>query len=261
MGGLFCFTHLAQQAAELQLLKDLEQGLAVHGAVFKLSKSRFNRPGWIQGHQFQAQARHLRPGLQGSAGPRRLDLVYGGQDILQVAPFVHQLQGPLAADAAHAGDIVGTVAHEGQQIGDIFRSHAEFCAHTCDIVAHILQGIPDRDPLVHQLHQILVARDDHDLGLFPELAGQGRNDVVGLQARLLDGRNSQGVHHLHDVGHLDLQVLGHLLAVGLVFGIALMAVGRTLGIFHKTDIFRVFVAQQLEQHAGKDIDRVGGQAV
>ena len=77
-----------------------------------------------------------------------------------------------------------------------------------------------------ELHQILVGRDDG--GVAADLAGQpriGGDQVVGLETFHLDAGQVEGARRLADQPELRDEILRRRRAVGLVFGIEVVAEG------------------------------------
>ena len=106
----------AQLAAELELVEELEAG----GAVPRL-------PGEAVGTHRQGQVAHERVELAvaddvAEVGAQRLallagDLVGAGDDVVEAVELVDPLRGVALADARHAGQVVGGLAHDGGELG------------------------------------------------------------------------------------------------------------------------------------------------
>ena len=87
-----------------------------------------------------------------------LPLVF--QQILERAPLVDELRGALFADALDAGNVVARVAHKRAQIENSVRRHAKARLDPGRVVPTVANAIEQRDPVGHELHQVLVGGDD-----------------------------------------------------------------------------------------------------
>ena len=139
---------------------------------------------------------------QGCAGPRRAHLVGVFEQGIEGAPIADQLGGALGADAAHAGDVVARVAHQGAQIEDLAGRHAEALGHRGGVVAALLHRIQEDDAFVHQLHQVLVGGEDGHPPVRSRSGDQGGDHVVGFAARNLEDRETVGGGELPRRGEL-----------------------------------------------------------
>ena len=118
--------------------------------------------------------------------------------------------------------------------------------------------VDDRGAVADELEGVAVARADQHLEVVGHrLGGQGADDVVGLEADLLDERHPEGVEHLLDQGDLALELVGRLGAVGLVVGVLLGAEGRPGDVERHREVGRLLVAQDVDQHRREAVDRVG----
>ena len=83
--------------------------------------------------------------------------------------------------------------------------------------------------ILDQLVGVAVAGDDDDVAAgVAALGGEGGDDVVGLEAHLLDRGEPERVDDLADQAHLLAEDVGRLGAVGLV-GLDLLVPERGLG--------------------------------
>ena len=144
------------------------QGLGVEG----------DRHVVAQGDQALAEQRVLAVLLQPLAVGGPLHLVALVEHRLQRAELADQVARALVADAGHAGDVVHRVAHERQHVHHALGRHAQLLLDLLAVVedgAHALAaGVQDQDVVVHELQQVLVARDHHHLeALRPPPAGPG----------------------------------------------------------------------------------------
>ena len=95
------------------------------------------------------------------------------------------LRGRALAPALEAGDAVGGVADEREQVGDRFGRDAVLLDDGGLVEHDVLEAIPRHDARAdHALAQVLVDRDDANLldaRVLREVRGGGRDRVVGLE--------------------------------------------------------------------------------
>ena len=73
-----------------------------------------------------------------------------------------------------------------------------------------------------ELQGVAVTGEDEDVHLVGERLGdEGGDDVVGLEAGLLEVRDPQGVQDLLDERQLAAELVRRLVALGLVLGVLL----------------------------------------
>ena len=159
------------------------------------------------------------------------DLVGRGEDGLQVSELLDEQGRGLRADPGDSGDIVDAVAHQREDIADLFGWHSELFDHLVDPDPAVVHRVEHVDVAVDQLHQILVRADDGHLPA-GELGGGAiaGDDVVGLEPGLLDARDRKGASGGSDEWKLGDQILGRRRPVGLVLVVHLIAEGRCRGI-------------------------------
>jgi hypothetical protein len=168
--------------------------------------------------------------------------------------------------AGDAGDVVDLVAQDGHVVDHLLRLHAQLLLHLGGAgppaaPARLGHGVVEGDPLPHQLGEVLVSGDDHHLpALLPRPTGQGGDDVVGLEARLLHHRDVEGPGHLAHQRELGPEVLGGLGPVGLVVGVEVVAKALSAGVQHHRRVGGPVLPERLEEHGGEAQDRVGGHA-
>ena len=76
------------------------------------------------------------------------------------------------------------VARQSLHIDDLFRRHAELLDHLVAADALGFHAVEHRDAGAHELHQVLVGRDDrHVAAGIDRRLGIGRDQVVGLDSR------------------------------------------------------------------------------
>ena len=182
----------------------------------------------------------------------------------QAAKFLHKRKRRLFADARHAGDVVGTVAHQAFDFDQLGRGHAVFFAD--GILVHrqrfAVGGQKHGGGFVHQLQTVPVAGGQQG-GAALRLVGGGQRaqDIVGLPARLADLGKTQVGQQLFQHRHLLGQFLRHAVAGGLVAVVGVMAEGGGLLVPGDGDGVRLVGRKQVEQDVLEPVDGVGVSAV
>ena len=176
------------------------------------------------------------------------------------------MRGGLDADAGHARHVVGGIAGQRLHLDHLFRRHAEFLDHLGDADAAVLHGVVHGDAVGHELHQILVGGDDgRGRAALAGLAHIGRDQIVGLEAALLEAGQVEGAHRFADQRELRDQIVRRRRPVRLVVGIELVAEGDLRLVEHDGEMGRPVVlrhvAQQLPQHVAEAEHGVDLQAV
>ena len=254
------FLQLVHQRAELQLA---EQGLhfgRVEGVGFGLLEIERNRQIGADGGEIAAHVSGFFPRFQLGA-PARLDLVQVGIDVVEGGVLAEQVFGGLLAHAGHARDVVGRVADDGLIVHHLLRADAELAHHVVggDVILVVARQIDD-GALVHQLQQVAVAGDNFDAQSLRGAPAGGRAEhVVGLEAFHFEARDVEGVHHLADALDLRAQVVGHLGARSLVFGVDIVAEGLA-GIEGHRQVIGLFLLVDAQEFAGEAVDAGGGFA-
>ncbi len=186
------------------------------------------------------------------------DFIEAGQQILNRTELGDKLDGRLLPDSRHPRHVVGAIAGQRLHFHHLVRGAAEALLHLLQPEDLVLHGIEHAHPLGNDLHQILVARNDGHLHPFGGmLSGQRSDDIIGLVALNLQRRQVESPHQILDQRNLRHQVLRHRRAVGLVFGINLLAEGRPPGVKHHRQVIRRMLAHHLEQHVGKTVHGIG----
>lgn len=182
--------------------------------------------------------RHIGPErykLSGKAGKLRisndifpafllLDFIRTRQKGIEIAVFLQQLRRRLRANAGNAGDIIGGVAGHRLKVDHLFGTYAPFFDDIGNADLLVLHGVVHVHIGRDELHQILVGRDDGDIGADGlRLAGIGGDDIVRLEALRLDAGKVEGACRFADQAELRNKVFRWRAAVGLVEIIKLIA--------------------------------------
>ena len=183
-----------------------------------------------------------------------------GEHALDVAILLDQLRGGLRPDAGNAGDIVDAVAHQGEHLADLLGRHAELLDHLVAADAPVVHRVEHVEARLDQLHQILVGADDGDVPALAERGlGVAGDDVVGLEAVLLDAGNREGAGGVADQRELRHQLGRRRRPVGLVLVVHLVAERALRGVEDDREMGRavglVEPVRQLPQHGRVAVDR------
>ena len=150
-------------------------------------------------------------------------------DALQAAEFLDQRQRGLFANARHAGDVVGAVAHQALDVDELRRFQAVFFADGGRVHRQRLAvgGQQHGGGGVHQLQAVAVAgRQQRRAALRLAGGGQRAQNIVGLPAGSTHLHKAQLVQQRFQHRHLLGQFLGHAVAGGLVAVVGFVAERR-----------------------------------
>ena len=156
------------------------------------------------------------------------DLVDAGEHAFEVAELLQQVRGGLVADAGDAGDVVGRVALEADEVRDQLGRDAVAVDHGLAVVDLRVRDAAGRghDPhaVVDELVRVAVARHDHDGdAALLRLLGERGDHVVGLVALDRDVRVAEGLYERTEMRPLELQEVRPGAALRLVVGADLLA--------------------------------------
>ena len=169
----------------------------------------------------------------------------------------------IAGERLNVDDLVG--AHSLEIFDDFLDAEAPLLARARD-PGLARRRVIHRDARPDELHEILVGRNDEDVGArFARLAGVSGDDVVGLVAALLDRDHAEGRDGGAHQRELRQQLLGRILPVRLISGID-VAPERILGLVEDHREMRGLVASgaladELQDLGREQPDRPGRQAV
>ncbi len=259
--------HAPGERGKLHRLQEGDQLARIRLVHREVVERHVERDLVVEQHQLPRNPRLLGMLDQRLAPLRLLDLAGAEQQLLEVTIFDDQLRRGLDADAGHAWHVVGGISRQRLYLDHLLGRHAEFLDHLGDTDAAVLHGVVHHDLVGHELHQVLVGRDDGGgRAAFARDPGIGRDQIVGLEAALLEARQVEGAHGVADQRKLRDQVVGRRRPVRLVVGIELVAEGDFGLVEHdrqmRRPVVRGHVAQQLPQHVaeaehGVDLEPVG----
>jgi len=113
------------------------------------------------------------------------------------------------------------------------------------------------DMVIHHLENVSVAGDDQCVNALGRgLPGQGSQDIVRLETLFGEDRDIQGFDNLFDALDLCVQLLRSALAVAFIRVIHVVAEGPA-NIERHSDVFRLLIAQDIEQHRAEAKDCIG----
>ena len=184
----------------------------------------------------------------------------------EIAMFADQFGRRLDADAGDAWHIVNGIAGKRLHLHHLLGRHAELLQNLSLADHLVLHGVEHGDARLDELHQILVRRnDDHLAAGLHGLARIGRDDVVSLEALLLDASHIEGAHRVADQRELRHKLRRRFGAVRLVFRRNLVAEALSAVIENNREVGRPLLAlrlaQKLPQHVAETVDCADGQAI
>ena len=249
---------LRDERAERQIGEQLEGVGADRAGVAAGVGIERHRAVGVDRDQRLALARILGVGEQRFAIALLLDLAGPREQPLERSERRDQIARALLADAGHALDVVGGVAHQRQHVDHLLGRHAELLLHALGVVPRArVARVVDLDRAADQLEEVLVAGDERDLEAARRgLAGERAHDVVGFVAIRRQDRHAERAAGLVHERHLIDQVGRHRAARRLVVGGEVAAEGRTGEIERRGDELRLVVGDELRQHRDEAVDRV-----
>ena len=146
------------------------------------------------------------------------------QQVLYGAELLYQFLGGLGTHAGAAGDIIGGVTHQSQDVDELLgRLDAVLVIDFFHAQDFFLERVIDLDVRSDQLAEILVSGDHiGEETLLLGLMGKGTDDIIGLKPLDLKDGDAIGLQDAFDIGHSDEDALGRFVAVGLVGRVVLV---------------------------------------
>ena len=261
--------HLGDPALELHLGVQRQQRFTVRLAAYQCIHFDIQRHVNLDGGQLIGQERRIavlfQLGWQGLGAPngQRRHLVQVGVQVAEAAADAgQQAHGGLFAHTRHAGNVVDLVAHQGQEVDDVFRADAKFLVHASHVQHASGHGVDQGNVPVHQLcHVLVTGRDDHRAPLGGAVARKRTDDVVGFNTLDAQQRVAQRLHAGMQRLDLHTQVVRHAGAVGLVLGKHGIAESAAFCVEHHCkQTIGVLFAQALE-HVQHTLHRTGRHAL
>ncbi len=246
---------------ELEAGEQLPGGGAVPLPTPEVLRSHVEIQVGYQPHQLAVQE-HLLP-VGGQVLPE-----FGGE-IVQV--LVYPLQGAIGGDQAgggllphpgHPGQVVGGVSPQRRIVDIPVGGDAVAFLDVGGVGQHDVgdppPGVENPDVVVDELEGVPVPGDHEHVptpGLGPP--SQGGDHVVGFVSLPFDLDDPEGVQHLADEGELALEGVGGRLTLRLVVGVFDGAEGFTAHVPGDGQGVGVMVGEQLDEHPGEAVHRVG----
>ncbi len=188
--------EVVDQSHELQLGEELSRARLVDGLPLQILELHGKRQVVAERDELARSADGVEAGEQVFPQLRLLHRRGVGENVLQGAVLFEQAGGGLFADARNARNVVDLVAGEREQVGDLLRRDAPFRLYLFGAVPLLVHGVVAADSVDHELHQVLVAGDDHHfpaLGARPQ--GESGDHVVRFVSGKADGRDAQRLEH------------------------------------------------------------------
>ncbi len=259
--------NLAQQPMKLELAAELLEPSPIRSGIAEVVEGlgdreiAANRREPLRERGLLGVLAHLRDQARRAANAARRDRAGVGEERFQRPGMADERRRRLLADPADARDVVDRVAHEPDDVDPALGLDAVALLHLGDAGALVEHRVEERDARSDKLLEILVAGHDHDLAARRGEARRERaDDVVRLDARHLDHPRPQHLDHPPDEPDLRHELVGHRRAVGLVVGVELVAERAARRVEDEPEVGRVLVFQELQQHVGHAVRRVGRYA-
>src|SRR5690242_3148888 len=153
----------------------------------------------------------------GAANFRPLELIEPGKQGIKRAIVLDEAARSLFANPGNTLDIVNLFAHQGHYVDQHARFAAEAIAHFAQARAFTIHRAPQRDTRRDELHEILVARDNHGVeAVARTTCGERADNVIGLVAIDYQTRDTEQVDRAKDIRNLLQQVVRRFHTIGLV---------------------------------------------
>ena len=169
-----------QQAARFNPLVVLAQRRPVTFMRHQVGRAQVERYIRLYRGQRARQRQHVQAGAQ-ALTDLALDLVGTRHQRIQGVELAEPLGRGLGSALGYAGDIVDTVAGQGEVIDDLIRPHTELVHYPVLIHQRIRHGVDQCHVRIHQLRHVLVTGGHEGLdALLGRLPGQGTDHIVRL---------------------------------------------------------------------------------
>ena len=252
----------AREGVQLELRADGAELLGVRLLAFEVLEGNVHRHVRADGREELGGLRVLRAGRD-LLGELALQLGGVRDEVLHGAVLGEEQGGGLLAHAAHAGDVVGGVAGEGEPVDHLARRRElPVLAHprlVVDLrVAAAAAGTEQADVRRHELSGVLVRRgEEHVEPLGRRAHGERAHHVVGLEPLLPQHGKAERLRELERVRDGGGEVFGHLLALGFVGRVRLVAERGAVGV-HRQHGVRGGEVLEDGGHAVREPEQRGG---
>ena len=247
---------------ELELDEDPLEDLGVDRLALEVGERPGDRNVPFDGDELLREQGLLLVLLQhGAAFPS--DLLQPPEEVLDRAELLDELGRRLLAYPRDAGNVVDRVPHQSEDVPHLVgRLDLPLLPHL-GVAENFRAAAGTPGPvqvgaLRDQLGEVLVR--GHHVGRRPGRFGalcQGPDDVVGLPPRLADDGNAEALADPENERHRMSEIVRHGLALRLVLGVLLVAVGRARGVEDDGDVGRVVLVEDFQQRRGEHERRRG----
>ena len=179
------------------------------------------------------------------------------------SPYVsNEGGGGFASDAGGAGDVVGRIACEREEVGDAVGGDAESFVDSVGVDDGVADGVVEEDAGVDELHEVFVGGDDDDA---PSggvgASGVCGDEVVGFESGLFGSGDSECVGDDSSGGHLDSQGLGGFLAGGFVVWVDAVTEGGARRVEEGGGVCGLEVVEEALEDGAESAQGAGRHAV
>ena len=262
LGALQRGEQALAQHPELQLVEQPVHRVAVPRPHDEVGRAGVERD---VADQLGELAVEQHPGEVGAQRVARLalDLVDAVGELGERAELAHPLGRRLLPHPRDVRQVVAGVAPQGGEVGVLRRREPVAVHHLARVdpgeVGDATLRVEHHDVVADQLERVAVARgDEHLVAVGLGLRGEGGDQVVGLEALDAEVRDVERPQDLLDEVDLAAEVVRGRRAVRLVLGVALVAERVPRDVEAHREVGGLLVAQQVDQHRGEAVDRVGG---
>ncbi len=195
-----------------------------------------------------------------------LELVEVLVDALKVAIGLQHGSGLLVADAGNTGDVIGFVALQAQEVGELAGLHTvtflDFGRTVNYHVSNAALGGYDAGKVACQLVGVFIAGNQQRLiAQLLVAGGNSAQDVVALPAGKSHNGNVHGSQQLFHHRKLDLQILIHGRTLGFVLLQSIDTELRAAPVKSAYQRIGLLGFDELEQHGEEPKRRVSGGAI
>ena len=250
-----------QQRPELQRVEQPANGVRVPRPHLAVLRPHGQRQVRVQPDQLLVPHQHVPRPFDPGAHPG-LELLRVSKQLLDAAVGLDELGGGLLPDPGNARDVVREIALQRHVVQILLGWQAEPLGHRVDVIG---DDVRDAPPVEHHadarpdhLEEVAVGgHDDRFQPLLHRSQGQRGDGVVRLVALNLHDGDGHGLQDLPDQPQLLAELVWGLGPPGLVIGVLLQPdCGPPLVERHRQEV-RLLLAQELDQHGGESVHRVG----
>ena len=177
------------------------------------------------------------------------DLISVRYDLIQATPFAQPFSSGFWATFFNAGDVVGLVAGQRQEIDDLFRSDIEFFLDACAIHIRARHRVGQCRAVTDQLRHVLVAGGNNAIHTrFLGRPGKCTDNIIGFNAFNLQQGQAEYPGEIEDGLDLLAQFSWHRWAVCLVLRVKFVPEGRTFCVENNGDVLGFVLLEEALEH-------------